>query len=180
MNATKIFCTFLLMSFFMQISTSSANDTVHKTEIEGIVNYSRIGSETGFGGTTAPEAMAFLAEEGYSTVINLRQESEEGAYVQAEGMAAEATGINYVHLPFDSSNPAPGYFEQFLAAVEDPSNQPVYIHCGSATRAAALWMSKRVIADGWSLDEAAVEARQIAGKPDAAVEFATKYIESQE
>ena len=180
MSAIKMAFTVLLMGIFMPLSTSYADDPVDKAEVEGIVNYSRIGNETGFGGTTAPEAMAFLAEEGYSTVINLRLESEEGAYVEAEGMAAEAIGINYVHLPFDTGNPAPGYFEQFLSAVEDPSNQPVYIHCGSATRVAALWMSKRVIADGWSLDEAADEARQIAGKPDAAVEFATKYIESQE
>ena len=58
-----------------------------------------------------------------------------------------------------------------------PTNQPVYIRCGSATRAAALWMSKRVLADDWSMEAAAEEARAIAGKPDAAVAYAEKFIQ---
>ena len=91
--------------------------------------------------------------------------------------AAEKAGLNYVHLPFDSANPPPGFFDRFLSAVSDEFNQPIYIHCGSATRVAALWMSKRVVADGWSMESAEVEARAIADKPDEAVGFATKYIE---
>lgn len=153
---------------------------VTKVEMAGITNYSVTEDGFGFGGVTEPSAMAMLREQGYATVINLRLDSEEGANVEEGEAAAEAAGLNYIHLPFDSRNPAPGYFDEFLAAVQDDANQPVYVHCGSATRAAALWMSKRVLADDWSMEAAAEEARAIAGKPDAAVDFATGYIETLE
>lgn len=186
MNTIKSAAIFLLISIFISpavaVGAESAGQTpaVHKADVEGIVNFSRIGDDTGFGGATEPEAMTSLKQKGFTTVINMRLASEDGVDVQAEREAAEAAGLEYIHLPFDSSSPAPGYFDQFLAAVGDEANPPVYIHCGSATRVAALWMSKRVLADGWSLDEAAAEAEQIAGKPESAVAFGKKYIEAQE
>jgi uncharacterized protein (TIGR01244 family) len=160
--------------------TADPAGQVTKSEVAGVYNYSVTGDGFGFGGATEPSAMALLQEQGFATVINLRLDSEEGANVEQGRAAAEAAGLDYVHLPFDSKNPAPGYFDEFLAAVQDEAKQPVYIHCGSATRAAALWMSKRVLADDWSMEAAAEEARAIAGKPDAAVDFATGYIETLE
>lgn len=153
---------------------------VTKSELSGVYNYSVTEDGFGFGGATEPSAMALLREQGYATVVNLRLDSEEGANVAQSRAAAEAAGLDYIHLPFDSKNPAPGYFDEFLAAVQNEANQPIYIHCGSATRAAALWMSKRVLADEWSMEAAAEEARAIAGKPEAAVDFATGYIETLE
>ena len=153
--------------------------TVDKGEIEGIYNYSYNTDPTGFGGATQPEAMKSLADAGYKTVINLRLQGEKGNDLPASRMAASQAGLEYVHLPFDSSNPAPDFFDRYLAALGDEANHPVYMHCGSATRVAALWMSKRVLEDGWSMEEAEAEARAIAGKPDAAVAYAEKYIDQQ-
>jgi len=158
---------------------NTAPMTVTEAEIAGIYNYSRIEGKAGFGGATAPSAMKALKDEGYGTVINLRLANENGVDVPAARMAASQAGLNYVHLPFDTSNPAPDFLERFLDEVDADPNQPVYIHCGSATRVAALWMTKRVIEDGVSSEAAETEARMIAGKPDAAVAFAEKYIETQ-
>ena len=102
---------------------------VTKPEIAGVYNYSVTGDGFGFGGATEPSAMALLQEQGFATVVNLRLDSEEGANVEQGRAAAEEAGLDYVHLPFDSKNPAPGYFDEFLAAVLDEANQPVYIHC---------------------------------------------------
>ena len=66
-----------------------------------------------------------------------------------------------------------------MAAVSDETNQPVYIYCKTATRVAALWMVSRVLEDGWEIDAAREEAKAIAAKPDEAIAFATKYIESR-
>jgi len=55
----------------------------------------------------------------------------------------------------------------------------VYVHCNSATRAAALWMIGRVVEDHWSVDAAANEAEAIARKPDQAIAIATRYLESR-
>ena len=69
--------------------------------------------------------------------------------------------------------------ENILATVGNQANQPVYIHCGSATRAAALWMIGRVLKDEWEVDAASSEAKVIALKPPEAVAFATAYFTSR-
>lgn len=151
-----------------------------------IRNFSKIdgpsgfaGPLVGFGGATQPTAMPGLKSAGFATVINLRLASEDDIAIEANRAAAEANGLNYVHLPFDTAKPDPAVVEDFLATVRETSNQPVYIHCNSATRAAALWMIGRVLEDGWETDAASAEAEIIADKPPAAIAFATAYIDSQ-
>lgn len=156
-----------------------------KVEVDGIRNFSQLagssgfaGSQVGFGGATAPSAMAFLKSRGFATVINLRFASEEGVDLEGSVAAAKAAGLNYIHLPFDAADPAAGVVDKFLAAVGDKANQPVYIHCSSATRAAALWMIGRVSVDGWQVSTASAEAEKIALKPPEAIAFASAYISS--
>jgi uncharacterized protein (TIGR01244 family) len=151
---------------------------VKKAEIPGINNYSRVDATVGCGGATQPAAMAELKKEGFTSVINLRVASEEGANVDAGRAAAQAAGLKYIHLPFEVAKPDPMLVENFLAAVADKGNQPVYIHCGSANRVGAVWMIKRVLQDGWDIDQARQEAEAI-GLTNARLKtFATDYIQS--
>lgn len=150
-----------------------------------IQQYSRIdgpsgfaGSMVGFGGATAPSALSWLRGEGFSSVINLRGATEEGVDLEGCRAAAEAAGLKYVHLPFDPRSGDTRVIDDFLTAVGDEANQPVYIHCASATRVAALWMIARVLRDGWELDVAREEAVGIAAKPAEADAFATHYLVS--
>ncbi|MGK4302126.1 beta-lactamase hydrolase domain-containing protein, partial [Klebsiella pneumoniae] len=80
------------------------------------------------------------------------QASEAGAELEAEAAAAQAAGITYVHLPFNTASPDPAVVDQFLKAVSAPANQPAFVHCASANRASALWMIKRMLVDGWDAD----------------------------
>ena len=170
---------------FAQTNTAVAiaQENVHKVEAPGILNFSLLedstgyaGSRVGFGGATQPSAMPWLKSEGFATVINLRLASEDGATVKSSEAAATAIGIKYVHLPFDPHSPAPNLVDNFTIAVGEESNHPVYIHCHSGTRAAALWMISRVQKDGWAFDDAANEAKLIAEKPDEAISFASAYL----
>jgi hypothetical protein len=70
--------------------------------------------------------------------------------------------------------------DAFLAAVADRSNQPVYIHCGSASRVGGMWMIKRVLQDKWPLDRALTEAKAIGLSSAALQTFATDYIKSHQ
>jgi uncharacterized protein (TIGR01244 family) len=151
---------------------------VKKGEIPGINNYSRVDATVGCGGATQPAAMAGLRKEGFASVINLRVATEEGANVEAGRAAAEAAGLKYIHLPFDVAKPDPNLVEHFLAVVADTSNQPVYIHCGSANRVGAVWMIKRVLQDGWEIDKAREEAEAIGLTNPRLKTFATEYIEA--
>ena len=73
-------------------------------------------------------------------------------------------------------HPIPRSSSDFLGAVADKSNQPVFIHCGSANRVGAVWMIKRVLQDGWAVDRAQTEAEAIGLQNPQLVAFATGYI----
>ena len=141
---------------------------------EGVRNYTRVDATVACAGATPPEAMAVLRERGFNAVINFRTAGENGATIDAGQAAAEAAGLNYVHIPF--RQPTPEVVESFLAAVAEPANQPVYIHCGSANRVGAMWLIKRVEQDGYSVDDALAEAEAIGLRSEALKEFALGYV----
>ena len=153
---------------------------VKKQEIAGIRNYSRVDATVGCGGATDPAAMSVLKKEGYVSVINLRLANEEGANVDAGRAAAQAAGLKYIHPPFNAAMPDSKVIDNFLATVADKSNQPVYIHCGSANRVGGVWMIKRVLQDKWTLDRALTEAQAIGLNNAALQTFATDYIKSHQ
>ena len=141
---------------------------------EGVVNYTRIDATVACAGATPPEAMAELKARGFASVINFRTAGERGATVDAGQAAAEAAGLRYHHLPF--REPSAEVAEAFLATVGDPSNQPAFIHCGSANRVGAMWLIKRVKQDGWTVDNALAEAQTIGLRSEGLTEFALAYV----
>ena len=162
------------MAFVGSVVGLSAQVT--KGEIAGVRNFSRVDATIGCAGATDPSAMAALRKEGFVSVINLRLASEQGADVDGSRAAAKTAGLKYIHLPFNAASPDPKVVESFLAAVADKSNQPVFIHCGSANRVGAVWMIKRVLQDGWTVDKARSEAETIGLTSPQLAAFATEYI----
>jgi uncharacterized protein (TIGR01244 family) len=151
---------------------------VTKSEMAGIRNYSRVDATVGCGGAVDPAAMAGLKKEGYVSVINLRQASEPGADIDAGRAAAQSAGLKYIHLPFNVAAPDSKVVDSFLAAVADKSNQPVFIHCGSANRVGGVWMIKRVLQDKWAVDRARTEAEAIGLSNPQMAAFALEYIKA--
>ena len=152
-------------------------------EVDGIYNFSRYtgaptfaGSLVGFGGQPEPAAIPWLAEQGFKTVISLRLDDEEGANIAENRAAAESAGVYYLHLPFDPENSSPVAVEAVLAAIGNKEIQPVFIHCNSATRAAAIWMIGRVTKDGLEIRTAEQEGSLIASKPEEANNFVEGYL----
>ena len=160
--------------------TVSLSAQVQKKEVAGVRNYSRVDATVGCGGATDPAAMKGLKGEGYVSVINLRQESEPGADVEAGRKAAQAAGLKYIHLPFNTAAPDTKIVDSFLTTVADKSNQPVFIHCGSANRVGAVWMIKRVLQDKWSVERATTEAEAIGLSSPQLKAFANSYISSHQ
>src|SRR4051812_12903744 len=138
--------------------TTAAQTPVTKASVPGIVNFSKVETTVACAGATTPAALADVKKMGYNSVINLRTAGEAGAELDAEAAAAKTAGINYIHLPFNAQAPDPALVDNFLKAINDPANQPAFIHCASANRAAALWMVKRIAVDKWSVDQATTEA----------------------
>ena len=131
---------------------------VTKETVPGITNFARVETTIACAGATTPASMAEVKRLGFHSVINLRQATEAGANIDEETAAAKAAGLNYVHLPFNAAAPDPMLVDNFLKAVTAPANQPAFVHCASGNRAAALWMVKRMVVDGWDADRASTEA----------------------
>src|SRR5688572_4561316 len=152
---------------------------VTKEEVAGIRNLSRLETTVACAGATEVEAIPNVKKMGFVSMINLRQASEPGANVPQAQAAAKAAGLNYIHIPFDAAAPDPAVADRFLEAIKQPGNQPAYIHCASANRAAAMWFIKRVQVDRWDSDRAMKEAEALGLSSAPLKQFATNYVSTR-
>ena len=169
-----LFLTCALAALVVTLNAQS----VTKEAVPGITNFARLETTIACAGATTPGAVAGLKQMGYASIINLRQASEPGADIEGEAAAAKAASINYVHLPFNAASPDPAVVDTFLKAVTAPANQPVFLHCASANRAAALWMIKRIQVDKWDADRAGAEATALGLTSSALKTFALDYVQA--
>jgi uncharacterized protein (TIGR01244 family) len=164
---------FAVAAFLLLLTTVvMAQSEISKATVPGIINFGYIGKTVACAGATAPTALAEVKKLGYASVINVRVATEPGADIDASATAAKAAGLNFFHIPFNAASPDPGLVDKFLAAVTDTRNQPVFIHCASANRAAALWMIKRMVVDKWDAERAATEATALGMTSPALKTFA--------
>jgi uncharacterized protein (TIGR01244 family) len=149
-----------------------------KKERAGIVNFTQVDAVVACGGATETAALDGLAKDGFKTVINLRLATEANANIEANAAHAKSVGLNYVHIPFNGQQPDPKAVDQFLATIANKANQPVYIHCGSASRVGSMWLVKRVLQDGWTIEKATEEAKLIGLRGEPLEKFALSYIDT--
>jgi uncharacterized protein (TIGR01244 family) len=148
----------IVAAIVCSVGIVAAQTQVTKETVPGIVNFAKVETTVACAGATTPAAMADVKKMGFASVINLRQASEAGADIEASSAAAKAAGLTYIHIPFNAASPDPSAVDNFLKAVTDKANQPAFIHCASANRAAAMWMVKRIAVDKWDVERASAEA----------------------
>jgi uncharacterized protein (TIGR01244 family) len=169
--STSVLCLWLALS----IAPARAQVT-DQAAPSGVRNYTRVDASVACGGAPSLESFAEFKRLGFAAVINFREAGEQGTDVEAEAEAARAAGLKYIHLPFNSSAPDPAVVDAFLKALDDRTNLPVFIHCGSANRVGAMWLIKRVIVDGWDIDKASAEASAIGLTSEGLRQFALEYV----
>lgn len=131
---------------------------VHAAEAP-IERFSQISPTLYRGAQPDRDGFAFLRDMGIRTVVSLRNDASERALV-------ESLGMRFVHIPvtfrvFGGDMPRRAA-EQFLNAVDDPSVGPVFVHCKrGADRTGAFVGLYRVLRQGWNVDRAYEEARDI-------------------
>ena len=140
-----------------------------------MTNFAKLDTTIACGGATTPQGVAELKKMGYASIINLRESSEQGADVDAETAAAKEAGIRFIHIPMNRTTPDPAVADRFLQAIGDPANNPAFVHCGSGNRAAAMWMIKRMVVDGWDADRAGTEAAALGLTNENLKKFAVDY-----
>jgi len=100
---------------------------------------------------------ATLAAFGIKTVIDL----------QADGLASEKgqveqAGMAFHRIPMTTRTaPTTAQIDQFLKLVNDPANQPVYVHCaGGKHRTGVMTAIYRMTHDSWTSEQAFKEMKQ--------------------
>ena len=167
----RSFTTFLILTLAV-----SAAAQVTRQERAGIVNFSKVDAVVACGGATETSALDGLAKDGFKSVINLRLASEANANIELNAAHARSLGLNYIHVPFNAAQPDDAAVDRFLAAIANKANQPAYVHCGSANRVGAVWLVKRVVQDGWTVEKATEEAKLIGLRSEPLEKFALAYI----
>jgi uncharacterized protein (TIGR01244 family) len=140
-----------------------------------IRNFLRINEQFCTGGQPRLESLAKLKADGVKTIINLRQPSEHRA--EEEEATAKQLGLKYYNIPVAFGDPKEEQVTEFLRLTDDPANLPAFIHCTAAIRVGAFWMIRRVLRDGWTIEKAEEEAKQVGLKDSPHLnEFARTYI----
>ena len=168
--------TSLIAVFVVGMSGTSMGEQISKREYPGVQNFSRVDATIACGGATTPAAIHALKADGFTSIVNLRAADEPGANVDGEAAAAQKAGVRYFHLPFKAAAPDTAIVDRFLAVVAEPANQPVFIHCATANRVAALWLIKRVRLDGWTVEKALTEAKAIGLTSEPLKQFALGFL----
>jgi uncharacterized protein (TIGR01244 family) len=147
-----------------------------RQEAPPIRNFLRVNKEFCTGGQPRNEHLAKLKEEGVRAIINLRPEGEHRA--AEERAEAERLGLRYFNIPVVYGEPKEEQATEFLKLTDDEANRPAFIHCAGAIRVGAFWMIRRVLRDGWTIEEAEKEAEKIGLREAPHLnEFARAYIE---
>src|SRR3954469_11552184 len=99
---------------------------------------------------------ADLAALGVKTIIDLSNDQE------TEAQSAQSAGMKFFRIPLTTTAAPPAAaVEQFLKLVNDPSNQPVYVHCqGGRHRTGIMTAVYRITHDHWTPDRAFAEMVQ--------------------
>ncbi|HUK92360.1 MAG TPA: dual specificity protein phosphatase family protein [Blastocatellia bacterium] len=94
---------------------------------------------------------------GIKAVVDLEYSGKE-----SEQRDVESLGMKFIRIGMsDHSRPDAGAVGEFLKAVADPANQPVFVHChGGRDRTGAMTAVYRMTHDGWTADQALNEMRQ--------------------
>ena len=98
-----------------------------------------------------------LAAIGVKTVIDLTRNGRGN-----EKGIVERAGMTFYRIPMSTGErPSDAAVRQFLSIVNDPANQPVYVHCqGGQHRTGVMTAVYRMTKYGWSEDQAYNEMKQ--------------------
>ena len=149
-------------TFYVSLITALAVISVaqaaqqNKSSKSQIKNFGCVNEKYYRGAQPKQQDYADLAAMGVKTVIDLQRDSQndERAMVEAQGMKFYRIGMS------DKIQPTGEQVAEFLKIVNDPENQPVFVHCaGGRHRTGAMSAIYRMTKDGWTADQAYQEMK---------------------
>ena len=103
--------------------------------------------------------ISVIKEQGIKLVITLRQ---DGEIDWDEAAAVQGAGIDFLAIPFRSPESlTDALFDKVRRLLRDVDKKPTLLHCGSANRVGAVWLTHRVLDQGVPLETAIGEAKTV-------------------
>lgn len=134
--------------------------TSHNGNFPGIKlkNFGQISDNYYRGAQPKGNDYADLAKLGVKTVINLASDDSDAN----EKTLVETAGMQYRQIPMTTHvPPGPIQIAEFLAIVNDPNSQPVFVHCvGGKHRTGVMTAIYRMTQYHWTADQAFQEMKQ--------------------
>jgi protein tyrosine phosphatase (PTP) superfamily phosphohydrolase (DUF442 family) len=144
-------------------TAATAMPRIRREDFPGLGNYFPIDGTASNGGPIQSNdwAMSELWRRGFRTVIDVAG----GAGADATAAAAKVVGMKYLVVPIAATGSAAAFdsakVEAVVKAIGDPANRPLYLNSADGRPTAMVWMIKRVLVDGWSVEQAGAEATAI-------------------
>ena len=137
-------------------TASSSRASVDLSSIR-IGNFGRVNANYYRGSQPNARDFANLAKLGVKTVIDLQEDGDLG-----EATLVSGAGMKFFRIPMNVRViPTPEKLTTFLKLINDPANQPVYVHCaGGRHRTGVMTAVYRMTHDGWTADQAFKEMKQ--------------------
>ena len=122
-----------------------------------IDNFGRVNEHYYRGAQPDADDWADLKALGIRMVIDLQKEGDPG-----ERGFVEQAGMSFQRIPMTTHEPpTAATLATFLTLVNDPANQPVYVHCaGGRHRTGVMTAAYRITTEGWTADKAFKEMKQ--------------------
>jgi protein tyrosine phosphatase (PTP) superfamily phosphohydrolase (DUF442 family) len=130
------------------------SDAFVKLRSDGPVRFSQVDDRLFRGGQPSAEQLADLKALGVRTVISFRNEDPVAA--RKERAAAERLGMRFLHFPFSSLDRLrPEFIDRVMAALDDPQNGVVYVHCRVGRDRTSLMVALHLVRHhGWQAGRA--------------------------
>jgi tyrosine-protein phosphatase SIW14 len=146
-----------LFALSFAIPAAAANAAANLSNIR-IDNFGMVNANYFRGAQPRGRDYADLAALGVKSVIDLTDDDND----PSEPSMVKSAGMKSFRIPMSTRvAPTADQLAQFFKIVNDPANQPVYVHCvGGKHRTGVMTAAYRMTNEGWNADKAFSEMKR--------------------
>ncbi|MBF2026148.1 MAG: protein tyrosine phosphatase family protein [Oscillatoriales cyanobacterium C42_A2020_001] len=133
---------------------------MNEAALKGIYNFLPISEAIATSGQPTEMQFEAIRDAEYDVVINLALPTSSNA-LPNERELVEQLGMKYVHIPVEWEQPTLEDAEQFFVAMQNYSEQKVFVHCAANMRVSAFMFLYRTLYQKVELTAAEQSLHQI-------------------